>query len=1465
MQQYRVNYSLLIGLIIGTLVCSGAVYALWRFQIDRKSDWLLAEAQKADDAGDFREAARNYQQYLTIRTGDPDTRIKHASAYAELSKQDDVTGDELNAAWKILESVLRDRTIGEMPEAKDLRTRLVELLGSDRVQRYQDALDHLGYLLERHPDDAELQVLRAKYLVRSGNYDEAVKTSYKLIGYDPVKNSFDPKKAIAPKETEVYTNLAAVLRDKQDKPELAEKVIDQLIEVNPDSAEAYLARGAFRETAGDPESAIEDVEKAYRLAPKDTVVLLTMANRAVKDEDYEKAAEYVATGKKLHPDDHRFYQAAADVCVKQKDYEKALAHIDEGLEAIKGQAASILLISKADLQLQKGDLKDVRHTMDDMTREGFRPEIIDWYAARILLAEDKWYPAAEALNRLRPKVNFGDLPIQIDNYLGLCYEKLGKPEMALEQYKLVLQQDQKNEWALAGKQRVGPQIGVEPAEGEADPWQKMLAKVLALPKAEQNWDEVDRMLLEMAEKRNLDDATVKLMQAQLMLMREDFDGANKALADANDLSPSNLQIWRMKVQLARLNPKEGPAKAMKLWETMAKQFTDPKDQAKLRIDKADILIAMTADDQKKDELKAELAGLMSGIDDWSVPQKVELWRSMAARYLNLGMNDEARQYLTLAAENQPNDLRLRESLFALALDANDDAGMKEAQDKILEIVGSTNDSTWLYSEARRKLSLVRRGQLDNKALEEIRMLVSRAQQQRQAWHELHLLNGELELLAGNAALALEHYDRAEKSGRPYPTAVATHIRLLVAAGRFADAGKLLDRIPEPMRNTLLGQLYPEILFRTNQVESALKQALAATEANPSSAQNHYWYGQLLARSAQAPDTPADNRKATMKQAVAELEKAVELEPEFPQAWFSLIQFHGAQNDIVAAEAALRRAQLSLSGDNLQMFLAQSYEALGRWFDAETMYRTVYEAAPDDLTRVRQLAAFYLGPAYPLPDKQLKVTPLINKILRAGVEEKIPPSDPNLLWARRMGAKMLAATEDYQKLVKAEKLLASSAQDGTLSIEDKLEMAGILAPRSEPESRMKAISLLEEVRELQPLNEQAEIALGELYFAVGSDWSKYFSQMKKAIASFPQSARARAVFVRRLLNRTDQRSLEEAGKQVNELRKIAPQSQDTFELTVRLADKVGVQDKVRAELLSMASKLQEAKELSAEQLQMLSLIAGLLIELDDLDGAEKIYRDLAARSPGQIATLASFLGNHRDADQCFALLNQLYSPDRIPALLQVAMSVVRQKRDKVGDKFDAEIQRWLDTSLRENPDSINLLIVQADLYDLQKKYEEAAGVYRKLLSRNDLTGIRRAVVLNNLSFLVALAGSKAATDVDPLELVEKAAEILGPNSDILDTRAVVLTARQQYQPAIQDLELSVTDNPTASKYFHKADAHLRANQNRDAVAAWEKAEELGLGRDAINRMEFERYEEMKSKIDQLRGSSVTRTEPLRRAG
>jgi tetratricopeptide (TPR) repeat protein len=530
-----------------------------------------------------------------------------------------------------------------------------------------------------------------------------------------------------------------------------------------------------------------------------------------------------------------------------------------------------------------------------------------------------------------------------------------------------------------------------------------------------------------------------------------------------------------------------------------------------------------------------------------------------------------------------------------------------------------------------------------------------------------------------------------------------------------------------------------------------------------------------------------------------------------------------------------------------------------------MFRAVYETAPEEIARAQGLAAFYLGPGYQQPDRVLKAVPLLNQIMRAGAEGKIEKNDANLHWARRMAAKALAGTGEYQNLLKAEKLLASNSQGGELLAQDKLELAHILSARPEPGSRKTAIALLQEVENIQPLDERSEIILGELYHATGN-WRDFERHMEEVTASkFQQSAAAREAFARRLIARGDRQSVQKAVGQVVKLKELSPNSAATFDLTVRLANKLGKQEAARDELLRRQPKIEATTEVTPLLERAVQLFGTLFAELKDFDSAEKLYRALAARDPAKSYGLAMFLGLHRNVDQCFELLNQIYEPARNTEVLGVALSVVRDKRDQVGDKYDATVQGWLDRGLLDNPDSITLLMLQADLFDIQKRYSDAAAIYRKLLGRSELTGTRRAVVLNNLSFLVSLEGS-AAGDIDPLKLANEAAEILGPNSDILDTRAVAYLAKGQHSQAIVDLRDAITDNPTPTKYFHLAQAYWEAGEKKLALEAWTKAEELGLSKDVLNRMEHDKYEKLKQQIEILRrgGASVTQS-ATRRAG
>ena len=115
---------------------------------------------------------------------------------------------------------------------------------------------------------------------------------------------------------------------------------------------------------------------------------------------------------------------------------------------------------------------------------------------------------------------------------------MGKPDLAKEKYEQVLQEDPQNEPAKAGILRVKGMMGVAPDEqGERRSADEAIAAELKKPKDQQDWTKVDEMIQQLAKDRKLDPTIAKLYQAQVMMMREDYDGAAKVLAEAKTCRP----------------------------------------------------------------------------------------------------------------------------------------------------------------------------------------------------------------------------------------------------------------------------------------------------------------------------------------------------------------------------------------------------------------------------------------------------------------------------------------------------------------------------------------------------------------------------------------------------------------------------------------------------------------------------------------------------------------------------------------------------------------------------------------------------------------------------------------------------------------------------------------------------------------------------------------------------------------
>jgi tetratricopeptide (TPR) repeat protein len=1473
MQQYRLNYPLLIGLMVGSVFVSGAVYLIHKYQINRNANALITEAADFESQGKHHDAADSYGNYLSIRPDDDAARVKFANAWADVTQEDSVSPEDFSRGVQVLEETVRT-----LPDEKALQRRLVDLY--IRVQRYQDAVDHLNYMLAKSPDDAELQAMRAENLARAGTGREALTAALKLVGYDEKTDAFDVQKASAPHVASGYLTAANLARSQSHQPELADRIMDQAVKVNPDSAEAYLARGQYCVTVDQGEKGARDIEKAYKLKPDDPNVLLAMAERAESEKKNDRAVEFLKTGKTKYPDDPRFYQALGSLAMQKEDFKAALEIVNEGLKAVPGQKGQGLLFFKADLQFLANDIPGVRDTMEAMRKARFRPELVDFEDARIMLVQGKWNDASKSLQRLRAKLgDMGGLTGQMDVQLGVCYERLGQIDQAAEAYELVLQQDPTNQRAVAGKQRIAAQRG-KSASPEQQDLENRIQAMLAKPKAEQDWTDIDKQMDKLADRMKLEGVSRDLFWENLMLMREDYAAAKKYLLNASNKDSKDIRVKLAAIELLQRDPSAGPDKAMQLLDKVVTQFGDHAAERLLR---ANLLIAQakkeskaqstdattgsdTSDAKIAKDLKEQLSKLATAADDWSDDEKIELWNGLASRLMGLGMRDEATAYLAKVTDLRPDELPTLMTQFGLALEAGDDAGMRAAQDKILHLKGSKNDSTWLYTEARRQLTLIRRGDLSKDSLAEARLMTEKALQQRPDWFELHLVKAELELMDGKDDKALDEFEKAEQLGKVTPTGLLQHAQLLLNRGQFDAAKKLVEQLPVAVREGDLGRQYAEILLNTGAAEEAARVADKYRDADPSDAGRQLWCGQLLARCAETSTLSDSKKDALMVDAGKAFQRSVELGPDSPEAWLAVNTFYAVRKDPENAQSSLKQAQLALSDDLLVAVLARGYEVLGRWFDAESMYLSAYHANPDNYRMIQQLATFYLGPGYPLSDKAVKATPLVNQLLHAGADGKLPANDSSLVWARRTAAQMLADSKEYQQLLKAENLLTSNLQNGALTLDDRLKLAQILASRPEPISRLKAINILEKVASSQKLSLENELELGKLYFAVG-DWAKCQKQMRETVGRYPTSADVRAEYIGMLLDHGDKRSFDEAARQLAKLKENAPGDGRTLQLTVRLAGKTGKQQEARSDLLHMLPVVNDPKDVTDKQVPLLSFVAGLLVELKDLDNAEKIYKILAARDPSKNLDLAGFLGQYRDLGQAFDLLGKSYTPDKAADVTRVGIAVARARRDETGDKYDSQIQGWLDRALLENPDSVPLLMLQAEFYDVEKRYDDAAAVYRKLLKRQDLTGVSRAIVLNNLAYLVTLAGASSQSDTDPLKLIEEASQILGPTTDILDTRSAVNIANKEYQKAIRDSEYAVTDNPSPSKYFHLAAAHLYAGENKAAIEAWDKGNELGDIKKDLNRLEYDRFDDVKAKIDQLKSqnSKVTEADRPRQAG
>jgi tetratricopeptide (TPR) repeat protein len=274
-----------------------------------------------------------------------------------------------------------------------------------------------------------------------------------------------------------------------------------------------------------------------------------------------------------------------------------------------------------------------------------------------------------------------------------------------------------------------------------------------------------------------------------------------------------------------------------------------------------------------------------------------------------------------------------------------------------------------------------------------------------------------------------------------------------------------------------------------------------------------------------------------------------------------------------------------------------------------------------------------------------------------------------------------------------------------------------------------------------------------------------------------------------------------------------------------------------------------RPLPQNQLPLLLDVANQMEQLKLYEDAERLLKEFVSQSPsaGKVA-LAAFVGRRGDVDQSFTLLDEASSDIPSIDLIPVALSNLRNYPEKVTDAQKKQIEAWGTAAPPETTDPNRLKLAQAEMYDLLGKYGEVERIYRAMLADKELPKITRAVVENNLAFILAGSNPTPERGAEALKLIEQAISVLGPSSDLIDTRALAYMAQGKYDQAAADVRLAVVDRPTTSKYYHLAQVEKQLGNTDAAREAFTKAEELRGEQNPFTPFERQGYDQLKSELN-----------------
>jgi len=1274
----------------------------------------------------------------------------------------------------------------------------------------------------------------------TGEEDKAIKDLYKLVGYDEATEQFSEEQPEAAKEIAAYELLSQMLRRKTDGANRANELMAQMVKWNPDSPKAHLLRASYLLGLAESEAnssrkkladisyfrdAKSELEVALQLAPDDVEAIISMGVYALWEDDTEKSQQLLDRALALDATRQDVYLRLAQLSLARNDVKKAIEQLTEG--AKKATDANMIMERLVDLHFQMNNMDAVKVVCKEMRDRGtFNPDLIRFEEARIKFAELDYLEASRELEAVRPvleRANSGYI-LQLDLLLARCYEFLNQPDRQLEAYRRVLARTPNHAAAVVGQATALQSLG---RHAEATDSLKILVtnarqmpgiqgsllyllinEELRKPEAERDWTDVESIAGLLYENKSRTELDNVLLKSEVLMLQGKRDDAQKLLLDARKKFPKEQRVWMTLTKLLNQDEKRKD-QVGKFLDLTEKEFGNT---AALRAERIRMI-----SQRKDDNAAADLKKLEEGLDQFTEPERLSLMLSLGNAYLQMRDYANAKRFWKVVSEKDPKNANLRQYLFELGVDSKDEELVRDTIKEIKES-GYFGERSPLYKycaasailwEVNRNNQAKKSGVLsadDQKALAEARKLVDEGISSRGEWGALWRVRGEIDHLEENLPGAIENYQRSLEFSRTGQSATARRlVHLLYLANRLEEAKDAMKYIgdtesADPFTRKLAG----DVASKTGDADTAIAMAKKDIESDPKNAMNHVWLAQLLVRAGQLDEAEASFRDA------------VKLDPSSADIWDLLVRHLMASKKKNDAVEVVREAAKTL-GEN-PLALARLYERVEDNAQAEQNYKLAVEKNPDDLIATRRLVEHYVAAG-----QVDKAVPYLDNIIQKTSQSQDATEQAQLAWSRRTKATIIASAGHYRHVLEATKLIEQNAVQGRLNGEDAAAIVNLLSARPEPESRARAIELLNKMNVGRPLAPREQAVLAALLEGT-NNWPQARELMLAGLSRRSDDPEMLVNFANLLIKHDE---LEDAARWLQRLEdlikppaRVSEQvKQAAIELRARLLVKGGKNEQAVTALEGLAPS-----PLPQNQLYRLEIAARLMETLGLNEAAERLLNDYMNQEPRGTIALAAFLGRAGQTERAFALLDDTRKNQPATEVLPVAMEALRRHPDKVTKERFQIVEDWAKAALQGESNTVQVKLLLAEIYDLQGRYPEVVSIYRELLAGKEANEYQKALVKNNLAFILAITKETPQAAAEAVKMTEEAIQILGPTSDLLDTRALAYLADGKTKEALADLQIAIADSPSTSKYFHQALAEKEAGNVEAAKTALAKVQE-----------------------------------------